>query len=674
MADVNPPANPYVGPRPFRTAEADRFFGRRREAGEIRSLWLSERVVVLHGPAAVGKTSLLNAGVLPLLAREDEVDLLPVGRIAHPTRPLAEPQPFNRYVYTLLRSWGTVITPPIGSGVVSSILQARAQRTDDDNLPFSLLAAIDHFEGLFTDLPVRLREQEEFIEELATALQLVPALKLLLVVRDDHLAMSISYEELLGSFTTFRLDALTPDAAEEAVTGPAVHTSRSYAAGVARQFVENMRVVTFTDLFGNTATETRQRVEPLHLQIACTRLWDSLPLNVEIITHERLQIHGDIGRVLELFYENAIRDVAGDHGLLEPPLRDWLESTFITEVGTRNSAYRGRSATANMPNTIADALVERHILVTERRFEITWYQLGQDQLIAAIRNANLRWRLAHGEQQQAAVPSGDYGAAAEAALGKGDFPAARRYASAAADRYHAAGDDRRHANALVLKADIARAQGDLKSAEATFRDALAQFSDLADNSGVAHVLSALAELRVSVGRYGAAADLQRQAIERLPGDIEALAGLGYAQWLDGSPADALVTFEQALSHNRNAPIALAGRGQVLVDLGRYEEAILDLRQALELGHQDEPDIRSALALAHAAIGQYHEADIELTIARRQEPGRARTLLRAARIALSRGQKRTARGELEAALRAQPSLSPGESEAARTLLAELGRES
>ena len=57
---------PYVGPRPFRTDEADRFFGRDGKAHEVVDHWLAERLGVLHGPASVGKTSLLKLLFLSL--------------------------------------------------------------------------------------------------------------------------------------------------------------------------------------------------------------------------------------------------------------------------------------------------------------------------------------------------------------------------------------------------------------------------------------------------------------------------------------------------------------------------------------------------------------------------------------------------------------------------------
>ena len=74
-------ANPFIGPRPFRQADADCFFGRERQASEIHSHWLTHRVTVLHGPSAVGRTSLLQGGVLPRLDQTANIDLLQPGRL-----------------------------------------------------------------------------------------------------------------------------------------------------------------------------------------------------------------------------------------------------------------------------------------------------------------------------------------------------------------------------------------------------------------------------------------------------------------------------------------------------------------------------------------------------------------------------------------------------------------
>jgi len=138
-----PADGPYVGPRPFRSAEGHRFFGRGREVLELRTLWPAERVVVLTGRPGVGKTSLLNAGVLPLLAAEAGVDLLPVGRLVHQAaRPVATSRSDNAYRYTLLSSWAPFGEPPGARTTVREFLAARPRLANAGGEPYSVLAAI----------------------------------------------------------------------------------------------------------------------------------------------------------------------------------------------------------------------------------------------------------------------------------------------------------------------------------------------------------------------------------------------------------------------------------------------------------------------------------------------------------------------------------------------------
>lgn len=99
-----PADGPYVGLRPFRRDDSAKFFGRLRESHEVSDLWQANRLTILYGPSGVGKTSLLQAGVLPLLD-PTKADILPIGRVSHgsafPTAALSE---HNPHVFALLSS------------------------------------------------------------------------------------------------------------------------------------------------------------------------------------------------------------------------------------------------------------------------------------------------------------------------------------------------------------------------------------------------------------------------------------------------------------------------------------------------------------------------------------------------------------------------------------------
>jgi len=245
-------------------------------------------------------------------------------------------------------------------------------------------------------------------------------------------------------------------------------------------------------------------------------------------------------------------------------------------------------------------------------------------------------------------------------------------AARAAERSEAAGDWRGVASARSMQAEIARAAADLVGAEEHLRAALSLYVALEDTYSAARTLTSLAGLRFAVGDYAAAAELNRQAAERVPGDTTALTGLAYAEWQAGSPADAEVTFSQVLRWESDTAPALAGRGQVRADLGNYAAALDDLDRALKfpLDRDTEADARSARALALAGLGRIAEAEAELAASSRIDPGRSRTRLRGGQIAALAGHRDEARAEIEHALQDRASLSLAEQDSASRLLTRI----
>ncbi|NUW37984.1 tetratricopeptide repeat protein [Nonomuraea sp. SMC257] len=604
-----------MGPRPFRRAEAPLFFGRSREARLVRDAWLSERVVVLHGAAAVGKTSLLHAGVLPLLSGEApdapagggaprHTAVLPVGRLVHQaTWPLARASGPGGHRFTLLSSWTPAGRSPDPGRPLTAVLGDVA----DHRRPYRILGAIDHFEELFTVFPERLAERERLVGELARALRELP-LNLLLVVRDDQLAALSGYEGVLSPqpFTYLRLEGLTPDAARSAMTGPAGRAGRRYAPGVAERLVERLRTTVYTDRLGESVELVGDRVAPFELQLACSALWAGLAPGEETVTAESLARLGDLSGVLAAYFDRAVRDVSVETNWPEGALRAWIRATFVTERGTRGTAYRGLSQTAELPNAVVDALVARHVLTEEQRAGSLWYQLAQERLVEAVRASGGPGDGVppSGQEASPARSSADFRTAAEAALGEGNFVSARRFAEAAARRSLEQGDEWQFANLLAFQGEVARVEGDLESARETLTAARSEFESQQDTLATVRVLTALAEVCLSMGNADEAVELGRQAVSRLPGDVPARTTLAYALWRAGSPANAEAVYNDALDLDRDAARALHGRGRVRIALRDHEGAVADLRRALALGlpRADEDDARAALAEARRRLG------------------------------------------------------------------------
>src|SRR5713226_4806267 len=66
--------NPYVGPRPFN--EGETLYGRAQDTEALVDLLTAERLVLLYAPSGAGKTSLIQASLIPQL-RDRQFHVLP---------------------------------------------------------------------------------------------------------------------------------------------------------------------------------------------------------------------------------------------------------------------------------------------------------------------------------------------------------------------------------------------------------------------------------------------------------------------------------------------------------------------------------------------------------------------------------------------------------------------
>jgi tetratricopeptide (TPR) repeat protein len=661
-----------VGRRPFARADADRFFGRRAEAEAVRDLWLANRLVILHGASAVGKSSLLAAGVVPLIEEADPgPEVLPVAELA--SSAVEPPDPAvdrNISSYSVLRAWTQCDGPSIPDATFSDFLRDRQGRAGTPSNPRRILASIDHFDRIF-DAPQY--ERDAFIGELANALRDSPEMNLLVVVGDGSMEKFELYQNRLWELSAsyFRLVALTSAGALDAIRQPLASTDVTFQPAAAEGLLAQLGAMTAQG--DASADDVHSWVEPLILQVTCAQLWSELSPREKLITADLIREVGDIGHVLRKFYESVIDDVHLNTRRPKDTLRGWIESAFIAEDGTPRSVGRMAGLFAGMPYKVVYSLADRNFLAIEHLAQRTSSRLALPALAPAVMTANGARRSESGPEAldyQPEVMPPNMIAAAGDALSEGNLSTAQSLADLVAERYRQSGDERQLAHALILLGDIAMARGDLDSAEENFQAALSRFSVLEDRNLTARMLSVLGEIRAVEGDYRRAEQFQQLAVDYVPTDVQALTGLGYAQWYGGSPANAEATFTQALDWDAGAVLAICGRGQVRAELREYGSALADLDEALsaDLAPTEEADVRSARALALAGLGRAGEAERELASVR-QVP-RARTLLRSARVAMMSGADDMAIAELQGALAATPALSPTEGAIARRMLERL----
>ncbi|MCD4738844.1 MAG: hypothetical protein K8R89_06255 [Anaerolineae bacterium] len=388
--------NPYVGPRPYQRADRRNFYGRNREARDLLALILAERVVLFYAPSGAGKTSLLNAKILPALEAE-AFDLLPVARVANDLPPGVKDEPIeNIFIFSLLLDLAGEDLPlqRLQAHTLASFLQEFYPETE---YPYPLLI-VDQFEELFTAHRHRWQDAQGFFLQVQAALKAIPSLGIIFAMREDYVAEVDPYAPLLPRRlrARFRMGRLGATGALEVVAKPAQNAGVPFAEGVAEQLVDDLRRSKVQCYGRGEEVEVLGPfVEPVQLQVVCQRLWDNLPEQEDqLIQWEEVEEYGNIDRALVGFYADAVAQVIVETPVRERELRRWATKQLIAPMQTRGLALRGPEETVGLPNAAVDILAARHLIHSDVRAGARWYELVHDRLIDPILQSNRAWEAA----------------------------------------------------------------------------------------------------------------------------------------------------------------------------------------------------------------------------------------------------------------------------------------
>ncbi|HEU0170147.1 MAG TPA: WD40 repeat domain-containing protein [Acidimicrobiales bacterium] len=385
--------NPYVGPRAFTRGET--LYGRDREVLDLIDLVVAERIVLLYSPSGAGKTSLLQAALIPALEEQDFV-VPPIMRVGdeHPGVQHLSPPP-NRYVLSALSRLETAVPPDdqrspaeLASLSFTDYLD-RAYPPDEGHVVF----VIDQLEEVMTLDPTDAAVKVEFFRQLGEALR-DRRRWAVLTLREDFVAALDPYIKAFPAPLSrrYRLDLLGPDAALVAITAPAQAAGVAFDEEAARALVDDLRSVR-VERWGETTAEPGPYVEPVQLQVAARQLWARRDPEARLIGIEDVTRLGDLDDALGEYYDEQVDLVA--RGVDEQrAVRDWVDAKLITEHGFRSQAAGGPDG-MEAGDSIVRHLVDTHLLRSESRRGTTWYELAHDRLVGPVRDRNAIWRQAH---------------------------------------------------------------------------------------------------------------------------------------------------------------------------------------------------------------------------------------------------------------------------------------
>jgi len=391
---TNPGSNPYVGPRAFEPDET--LYGRGRELRLLAAQLISERVVLLHSPSGAGKTSLIQAGLIPLL-REENFHILPVARVNLEPDPLAaRAQGFNRYVYSVIAvlEEGLPLEQrrPLPSLAGQTLDAYLSERPRPAGAPRSDMLIFDQFEEFLTTAPTDREGKQAFFVQLGAALRNTSRWALF-SMREDYIGAAAPYVRPLPNRfeITFRLDLLGEDAALQAIQSPARAAGVEFSDVAAHRLVDDLRRVQVQAPDGSLESVLGEYIEPVQLQVVCYRLWESLAEDAGRIDLDNLAAVGDVDKSLGDYYAACARSAAERAGLDERALREWFNAKLITKEGIRGQVLMGAQSSEGLDNAAVRLLEDAHIIRGEKRAGATWFELSHDRLIQPVRQNNVAW-------------------------------------------------------------------------------------------------------------------------------------------------------------------------------------------------------------------------------------------------------------------------------------------
>lgn len=358
--------SPYVGLEPFSEEDATFFFGRKRDVALIVANVFSSPLTVLYGPSGVGKTSVLQAGVVPSLNerglassvhRSSAGDAVPALRAAARDAPPVEGEPER---------------------------------------PRREVLFLDEFED-FLHGPA----DAELAAELARVVTRPGrATSVVLSVREDALAKLDRFEGRVPGIldNVLRLDHLELEAAREAILGPRDRWNE--VAYPAERFeVEEALVAAVLDGVPAGAG----RVETLLLQLVMARLWEARgQRGPYVLRRETFDELGGVDGIVEDYVTGTLDALDPERQELAAEILEHLVTPSRLRLAQRAGDLAGfADVTEPELSPLLDELADRRILrlVAGSDPADTRYEVHHESLADAV----LTWRTRYVTERELAA-------------------------------------------------------------------------------------------------------------------------------------------------------------------------------------------------------------------------------------------------------------------------------
>jgi hypothetical protein len=393
------PDSPYPGINPFSYAHRNVFFAREAEVRALTRLIVMYRGVLFYSDSGTGKSSLINAGVIPLSMAEgfqpERVRVQPkrdeeiiVKRTSE--RVEGEP-PFLPSIFTSDKELERVTLS------VENFLERLRNRT----VGVYPLIIFDQFEEWVTlfeeDSTGQMAEDSGIIQEKIqnAIVSLINdtklSVKVLIVFREDYLAKMDPLIEQCPNLRDqyLRLTALSGDQIYRVIRGPFEKFPEEYGPELSNSLAKEIQAQ-----FGERSEGADVRLT--EVQIVCQSLFEAGRRGDDMDLY--FGYEGGVQGILERYLEEALESLEEDQQ--EPAMA--LLSRMVTSAGTRNVISRDdllsrvenedRIPRELLSQALGNLDEKAKLVRRERRREVYYYEIVSEFLVGWIQRKAREWQ------------------------------------------------------------------------------------------------------------------------------------------------------------------------------------------------------------------------------------------------------------------------------------------
>jgi HEAT repeat protein len=370
---------PYKGLRPYEEKDWEFFFGRDTECKILIDKILANKLTMLFAASGVGKSSLLQAAVLPQLKdpKYENLDAIYYNDwVSSPLNGLK--QMVLKTVQEKDRFDSDLLGNKLGDFTLKDTFSFCALFTRQP-----LVVILDQFEEFF-QYQRYTAGFDSFIRQLS-AIITDPDIPLTVVIsmREDFALELNAFKPFLPTllFANFyRLEKLDRLNAREAIEAPVKRVGFRYENDLLDTLCEDLAIREQGHHPVVPIADFMDTVEPAYLQIICSELWKLEQKNpAKTLRFKTYRDKGNATAILKEYVENVI----GRFSAAEKQLASQAFDHLITRRGTKMAFTAGDLAQllrvdAEVLSKVLDRLERNRILRRQSRKGVLWYELYHD--------------------------------------------------------------------------------------------------------------------------------------------------------------------------------------------------------------------------------------------------------------------------------------------------------